>query len=104
MPLLASLAIAADATEAHIDMMATAIEKSWSSGVSEDCAWLALELGTRLDGPGAKWKNFAEQVLQWCEGCLAWSERIRADTPVGLNAREWSYWEDLLCEVATVWR
>lgn len=103
-PLLASLTIVFDASPSHIDKMASAIEKSWSSGVSEDCAWLMLELRSRLGTPEPKWNNFAAQVLEWCESCLAWSHRVRAETPYGLDARKWMYWEDLLHEVIAAWR
>ncbi|MFT5355667.1 MAG: hypothetical protein ACI9KE_002886 [Polyangiales bacterium] len=102
-PLLASLAIVPNASPAHIDKMAAAIEKSWSSGVSEDCAWLVLELRSRLGNPEPKWNTLAAQVLEWCEGCLDWSRRTRAETPYGLDARKWMYWEDLLHDVATAW-
>lgn len=103
-PLLASLALVPDASSSHIEQMASAIEKSWSSGVSEDCAWLMLELRARLGTPGPKWSNFAAQVLEWCESCIAWSHRARGETCYGLDARKWKYWEDLLHEVVTAWR
>ncbi|MFK8003842.1 MAG: HEAT repeat domain-containing protein [Polyangiales bacterium] len=104
LPLLAWLALVPDGSPAHIEKMAGAIEKSWSSGVSEDCAWLMLELRSRLGTPGPKWSNFAAQVLEWCESCIAWSHRVRAETSYGLDARKWMYWEDLLHEVVTAWR
>lgn len=103
-PLLASLALMPDASPSQIEKMASAIEKSWSSGVSEDCAWLMLELRARLGTPGAKWSNFAAQVLEWCESCIAWSYRARAESSYGVDARKWMYWEDLLHEVVSAWR